>query len=47
MTSTVQVCSGTPEQHDLERRVRPVGEAYRDLIGLWRHRFGNEFVWLR
>jgi hypothetical protein len=32
---------------DLERRVRPVGEAYRDLIGLWRHRFGNEFVWLR
>lgn len=32
---------------DLERRVRPVGEAYRDLIQLWRHRFGNEFIWLR
>jgi hypothetical protein len=32
---------------DLERRVRPVGEAYRDLILTWRHRVGNEFLWLR
>lgn len=28
MTSTVQVCSGTPEQHDLERRVRALQRRY-------------------
>lgn len=31
---------------DLQRRVRPVGEAYRELIQTWRHRVGNEFIYL-
>ncbi|RLM51877.1 glycoside hydrolase family 1 protein, partial [Halobellus sp. Atlit-31R] len=32
---------------DLDRRVRPVGEAYRELIRTWRHRVGNELMYLR
>ncbi|MCC2957418.1 family 1 glycosylhydrolase [Massilia sp. IC2-477] len=32
---------------DLERHVRPVGEAYRALIQTWRHRVGNELMHLR
>lgn len=30
--------------YDLERRIRPVGEAYRDLIKTWRNHVGNDFV---
>ena len=32
---------------DLERRVRPVGEAYRDLIHTWKHRISTDFICLR
>jgi len=31
---------------DLERRIRPVGEAYRDLIKTWRHHVDNGFICL-
>jgi beta-glucosidase/6-phospho-beta-glucosidase/beta-galactosidase len=32
---------------DLERRIRPVGEAYRDLIKTWRDHVDNDFVCFR
>jgi beta-glucosidase/6-phospho-beta-glucosidase/beta-galactosidase len=32
--------------YDLERRIRPVGIAYRDLIKTWRHRVDNDFICL-
>lgn len=32
---------------DLERRIRPVGAAYRDLIKTWRKHVDNDFVCLR
>lgn len=48
--SALTLDAGTVNQYglcDLERRVRPVGEAYRDLIQTWRHRVGNDFIFLR
>jgi beta-glucosidase/6-phospho-beta-glucosidase/beta-galactosidase len=32
---------------DLQRRIRPVGEAYRDLIRTWRGQVDNDFLCLR
>ena len=32
---------------DLDRRIRPVGEAYRKLIQTWRHQVDNDFICLR
>ena len=47
--SALTIDAGTVNQYglcDLERRVRPVGEAYRDLIHTWRHRVRNDFICL-
>jgi len=32
--------------YDLDRRIRPVGIAYRELIKTWRHRVDNDFICL-
>ncbi|MBQ5939312.1 MULTISPECIES: family 1 glycosylhydrolase [unclassified Massilia] len=47
--SALTIDAGTVNQYglcDLERRVRPIGEAYRDLIHTWRHRVRNDFICL-
>jgi len=33
--------------YDLERRLRPVGAAYRDLIKTWRSHVDDGFICLR
>jgi beta-glucosidase/6-phospho-beta-glucosidase/beta-galactosidase len=32
--------------YDMDRRIRPVGSAYRDLIKTWRHQVDNDFICL-